>query len=259
VEAFAAFVAAARAAWPSIRLDEDRFVAHVASKLDPALPSETALAGLRAADLWLACGCGWGDAAALAAFDRELIPGLDPVLGSLQVGPRADEIKQQLRIQLLAGTEPDILSYGGRGELRAWLRTCAVRCAYRMLRQDRRDVVLDEDLLLALPAPDDDPETERLKRVYAPEFKEALRTALAGLSPRDRNLLRQAFIDGLTVDQLGALYRVHRATAARWVSAARAAVLAETERLLRERLHIDQPELESLWRLVRSRLDLSAF
>jgi hypothetical protein len=40
------------------------------------------------------------------------------------------------------------------------------------------------------------------------------------LSRRDRNLLRYQYFDHLTVDDIGALHRVHRATAARGVARA---------------------------------------
>ena len=40
--------------------------------------------------------------------------------------------------------------------------------------------------------------------------------AFAALESRERNLLRYALGDGLSVDAIGTLYRVHRATAARW-------------------------------------------
>lgn len=65
--------------------------------------------------------------------------------------------------------------------------------------------------------PGGDPELSHLKATFAAEFKFALTLAIDELSVRDRNLLRQSVLDGLTIDQLGKLYRVHRATAARWV------------------------------------------
>ncbi|MFC1610733.1 transcriptional regulator, partial [Myxococcota bacterium] len=79
----------------------------------------------------------------------------------------------------------------------------------------------------------------------------------ASLSAKDRNLLRQSLLDGLSIDQLGAIYRVHRATAARWLAGARERVLKETLSALRQRLKIDEAEFKSLINLVRSQLDLS--
>ena len=72
-----------------------------------------------------------------------------------------------------------------------------------------------------------DLELDFLKQRYQQDFKEAFILALRGLTVRERNLLRQRFIYGLSLDELGALYRVNRATTARWVVQAREEVLAD--------------------------------
>ena len=82
-------------------------------------------------------------------------------------------------------------------------------------------------------------------------------TAVAALSARDRNLLRLDFIDGLNIDQIGAIHRVHRSIVARWIAQARESILLETQRLLRERLGLDNAEFNSLLALVKSELNLS--
>jgi RNA polymerase sigma-70 factor (ECF subfamily) len=247
---------------PQARLSIETFIAHVATKLDAAEPIAPALARLRGGDLWLACAAAHQDAAALAIFDQTYIAGLDVPLRALGLAPFIDEVQQQLRVKLVlpGGNAPsELLGYAGRGELRGWLRTAAVRAGLKLAQRERRDAPLDDDFLLALPTPGDDPEIERLKSTYAVEFNNALREAMKSLAIRDRNLLRQHFIDGLTVDQLGAHYSVHRATAARWVAAARATLLHATEVLLMARLRVGGDELQSILRLVRSRLDLTTF
>jgi RNA polymerase sigma-70 factor (ECF subfamily) len=50
---------------------------------------------------------------------------------------------------------------------------------------------------------------------------------------------------------------VHRATAARWLEGARDAILATTRARLMERLEISPSELESIIRLVLSRLEIN--
>ena len=84
-----------------------------------------------------------------------------------------------------------------------------------------------------------------------------MRAALEALDDRQRALLRYSLVDGWTVDQIGELYKVHRATAARWVAAARDALgdLIRTE--VAKRLAIDELEVDSLIALVRSRIDVS--
>jgi len=81
--------------------------------------------------------------------------------------------------------------------------------------------------------------------------------ALAELPPHDRSLLRLHYIEGLSLDRLAVMERVHRATVARWLSDARSTVLSRVRTLLAERLKLSGHEGESLLRFVRSRLDLS--
>jgi RNA polymerase sigma-70 factor (ECF subfamily) len=64
-------------------------------------------------------------------------------------------------------------------------------------------------------------------------------------------------LDGLNLDQIGAVHRVHRATVARWIAAARESLLERTRKGLEEKLQLQGSEFESLMGLVRSQLDLS--
>ena len=75
--------------------------------------------------------------------------------------------------------------------------------------------------------------------------------------PPDRLLLRIHFIDGLTIDEIGAMHDIHRATAARRIQKARERLAKLTKEKLRVRLGIDRWEADSVIRLVRSRLDFS--
>jgi len=96
-----------------------------------------------------------------------------------------------------------------------------------------------------------------LKSMYAEHVATATREALATLSPRARTLLRLHHLDGLTVDDLGRMYNVHRATAARWLAAAREAVFDETRLRLEATLGIGEDSVVSIVRLVQSQLVLS--
>ena len=62
----------------------------------------------------------------------------------------------------------------------------------------------------------------------------------------------------MNIDKLGVMFQIHRATAARWLHSAREAVFTETRRLLQERLRLSPGEFDSLVRVLRSQLDLSA-
>jgi RNA polymerase sigma-70 factor (ECF subfamily) len=111
--------------------------------------------------------------------------------------------------------------------------------------------------MLEARAPDDDPELAYMKATYRAAFKAAFQEALESLQGRERTLLKQQIVDGLGIDELGALYDVHRATAARWVAAAREKLLVRTRRTFMLRARISSDECESIMRMVRSQLDVS--
>jgi RNA polymerase sigma-70 factor (ECF subfamily) len=154
------------------------------------------------------------------------------------------------------GGPPQINGFGGRGTLRSWVRSIGVRTGRRLLGVESAQAPGDGELD-ALPAAVRDPELELLQTRYRDQVREAFAAAFMKLSERQRNVLRQYYIDGLTIDQLGALYQINRATAARWVGAARMAVVAATSAELVDRFHVPSGEVSSIIRLVRSQLDVS--
>jgi RNA polymerase sigma-70 factor (ECF subfamily) len=80
---------------------------------------------------------------------------------------------------------------------------------------------------------------------------------VATLALEQRRLLRRHFADGITLDALAVELGVHRATVARHLAAARAALRRDTLRRLQAALGATDSELESLAAVMRSRLDLS--
>lgn len=216
----------------------------------------------RAADLYLAAACVAGDSAAIALLDASLPAIVRPSLARLGVAASDDdEIIQRVRVALIAHDDSGtcgIARYSGRGELRAYVRAVAVRIACKRLSREALPSPDDPSELLALlPDADDSAELRLLKQRCRDDLRAGFASALAALSPRERTLLRQHYVDGLTVDALGPLYQVHRATCARWIEAARAKILRGIRRHLRASLGLDDADLESAVALVRSQLDLS--
>jgi RNA polymerase sigma-70 factor (ECF subfamily) len=216
----------------------------------------------RAADLYLAAACVAGDPAAIARLDATLPAAVRPALAKLGV-PAADhdEIVQRVRVALLvrdpAGT-CGLTGYSGRGDLRAYVRAVAVRLALKRIERETAPPADDATELLAwIPGANDSPELALVKQRCRDDLRAAFGSALAALRPRERTLLRQHYVDGLTVDMLGPLHRVHRSTCARWIEAARAKILREVRSHLRAKLALDERDLESVLELVRSQLDLS--
>ena len=102
-----------------------------------------------------------------------------------------------------------------------------------------------------------DPELEFLQQEYRAEFKAAFEEAVRSLSDREHNLLRMHVLEHLPIDDIGAVFKIHRATAARQLSRAREVLREGTRQKLRERLRLSEAELRSVLKLVRSNLELS--
>jgi RNA polymerase sigma-70 factor (ECF subfamily) len=252
---------AAAEAWPTFALPLERYTAHLVVRVRARAQeaAEHVIRTMPAADLYLVAACSEGDPAALAAFRDAHVPALRQALGKLRM-PDAliDETIQHVLVAVLVGDRrPAQLSeYGGKGTLRSWLRTIAVRTGRRMLGLES-DAGTSDDEIAELPAAVAGPELELLRTRYSDQVRRAFAAAFAGLAERERNVLRQYYIDGLTIDQLAALYQVNRATTARWVAGARLAVVHKTREQLVSQFGIEAAEVDSIIRLVRSQLDVS--
>lgn len=259
-------VAEGRAAWPDLAVDAVDVVGFMARQVTEEL-AEAALDGLRPADLYLACGCAKGLPAAIGAFDRDYMREVDIALARMRIGPpRLSDVKQLVRQRLFVGggtsgtptSAGKIAEYGGRGDLRRWVRSVAVRTCLNDLRKGKREILVDDDQLIAQHAiAQDDPEVEYMKRTYANEFKQAFGSALEQLGAREQTLLRYHHVDGLNIDEIGAIYRIHRVTAFRWLEKAKELLVKSTLEILRDRLKLPADELDSVLRMIRSQIHLS--
>jgi RNA polymerase sigma-70 factor (ECF subfamily) len=152
-----------------------------------------------------------------------------------------------------------IPDYSGRGSLRSWLRVIATRMSVDDARREdaaERAHVGAAAMPHALDAVD--PELAYLEAHYRDAFQQSFVVAWTGLEPRERNLLRHQLLDGLSATQVAKLYDVHRATAKRWMADARASLLEGTRKTLRARLQVDTRDLDSVLRLVESRIEITA-
>lgn len=207
-------------------------------------------------ELALCARCAAGDADALRAFEQAYFPEIDRALRVLdRDGDLTDEIKQRLRHKLFVATPdaaPGITQFQGRGPLGRWVQVVATREALMHLRSTRRAHARERIELAS-----HDYELQVLRREYRPAFERAFADALASLTPKDRNLLYYHLVGRLSIDRIGAIYRVHRVTAFRWVREAREALATRTRTLLADRLELAADELDSLLRLVQSRASVS--
>jgi RNA polymerase sigma-70 factor, ECF subfamily len=248
----------ARAAWPALTVAEEKWLAAVGAGLVDATAPAARLGELHAADLYLAQACAMGDAKAIAAFDDAC---RDTVLGSLRSMGLADDViadvAQDVRAKLFAGASPRIGTYTGRASLKTWTRTVATRAAVSRMRVKKPATTVDDEVLAALPSPDDGPDEQHFRAKYKVELKAAFEEAMASLTPQQRNVLRHHYIDALSIDEIGALYGVHRTTAFRWLETARATLAKRTQSGFQSRIRATPSEMQSIVRLLQSNIELS--
>ncbi len=263
---------AAREAWPGIDVGQKEFAAYVlerrvasgAANDDPASEGTGPVAPLtlHGSDLYLACACVLRDPAALAAFEKKYFPEIDAAVKRIG-GLSTEDVVQILRAKLFVaeeGARPKIAEYSGRGALRGWVRITTTRTALNAIKsggQGAREVPFEDSALTFLVGSGDDPELTYLKRHYSDEFRTSFGEAFRGLESRDRTLLRYAFGEGLPVDGIGAIYGVHRATAARWVAKAHSTLNTRVRKEMVERLRVSEQELTSILRLIDSQLHIT--
>ncbi len=96
-----------------------------------------------------------------------------------------------------------------------------------------------------------------VKQRYGPEFERAVEAAFALLDARSGNVLRLHFIEGLTPSAIAAMHRVSVRSVQRWIASAERELLANSRRILGDRLNLSPSELDSLLGLVRSQLSLT--
>ena len=254
-------VARARAAWPAAWLSPEELVRHLAAKLPAESNAELALRQLPVEDLYLACACASGNAEAIAAFERDQLRTIDGPLVQLDISASvAEEVKQVLRERLLVASDqgrPKIADYSGAGSLRNWVRVAAVREALLLLRKGRRERSTPDELLAELPDPADDLELRYIRERHRADFRQALVSSLAELTRRQRNVLRHYFIYKMSIDQISAIYHVHRATAARWIARAQDQLLVAMRSDLKKRLRISSSECDSLMRVLHGQLEVT--
>lgn len=235
--------------WPDGPEPAAGFAAFLAPRMRPGLPL---------VDLYLAWWCSTGDAAAIAAFESTYERDLQIATARFADLP-ADELRQRLRIKLFVGSEraePKINTYSGRGALRGWLRVIAVRTfvdIIRATRIERYEQELDETELLGIT----DPRELMIDGEVVRAVKSAFAAAVAGLRPRERVFLRHAYVERNTLDEIAALYSVHRATVARTLASARKHLIDHTRSGVIARAGIADEQLDGVIRALDSRVELS--
>lgn len=251
-----------RARWPAAPAVDHAFVTYFAERLGRQRDLATAITRLRLDDLFLAWWSGCGDPRGITAFESTYSDDLRRVVQRFRRLP-ADELHQLLRIKLFVGngtTPPRIFAYSGFGFLQNWLRVTAARTLVDVARADqgrRYTEELDDAEFVRIVPPSGDPRDAQQRAELRIALKHAFAVAVANLSPRQRTFLRHVSVDRLTLDQVAALYRIHRATVARTLAAARERLLGDTRAGVVAALGIESDQMTSALGLLDSRLELS--
>jgi len=236
-----------RTRWPDVATPDDELAPILAHK-----PwSED-----NAADLFVAAAAALGDPRAGAAIHQRLVELARTAVSRVVPPGELDDVVQTASERLLV-TDARVAGYTGRGPLDAWLRTVLLRTALTARRR-RTGAASHEHTWLELPVIAGAPELAVVWQRHAADCRAAFEAAFLALSSRGRLILRQHFVDGLSADQLGRIYRVHRITAYRWIAQAKADVLARLRIELARRIGLSEAEVDSLLRGVRSAFSITA-
>lgn len=253
-------------AWPQIELSEAVFQAFLSRTLrskyaDSGDTSEPSGHAPDPAELFLICACLERRSGAFEAFQARYLAASRPATSRMGLSAAMTADAEQIACEKLFVASPDhepkILDYVGQGNLAVLVRVIVVRTAVSLLRKHKREVLRDDDDFAPLHDELSDPALDLIRSDFKKEFAPAFAESLKTLSERDRNFLRLRFVEGLPVDQIGRLYRVHRVTASRNLSRIRRSLRDETRSRLGKKLKLTPETLDSFMRLVDSRLEVS--
>lgn len=241
-------------------------------------------------ELYLAAACVLGDAAAIRTFEQRYFAALPDMLTRLSLAAaEIGDVEQMLRQRLFAGTRrsksvtlhsgpsmrsldpidaaaesgepsevPRVVAYAGQGQLASLVRVAAIRAAVTLLRDRGRLGAEPIDGLDDVPVRAGDTALAALKAKHRAEFRRSFEQALATLDAQQRSLLGLAVVRGLGIERIAAIFHVHRATAARWIHAARSNLTRATYTILAAKLSLSSDRAASeLQPLVEAQLELS--
>jgi RNA polymerase sigma-70 factor (ECF subfamily) len=249
----AATVRTATSRWPRVDFDAAAFEAFVSGRaIDQANMSIE-----RGEELALAHACLEHRFGALEALEAACGATMREAIARAGVAD-PDEVLQLVRLRLFTASPlrpAKIGEFRGEGALAAWLRTVALRVALSTHTPD--DPADDEAQLRRLVLDLPSPEAVAIRAEAREALKAAMRAAIGQLDARAKTIVKLAGVDGLSLEQIGVVYGVHKATVSRWLSAIRTQLKRSADEHLHGQLGLTPSELRSLTGEVGSQLELS--
>lgn len=199
---------------------------------------------VRASDLYLAWAAGLGDPGAIHQFEKVPIAAAQVRLQRKRVpADVVQDVMQTVREKLLTGPTPRVLSYDGRVRLSDWVCVVSLRAFIDERRRHRTSSVdaLVTDILNPVTSGSPSVTNQTVE-----DLRAALRATLLSLGPRERTLLRLHFLQGATLETIGRIYGVHRATVARWLWRLGDTIRERLRQVAHERFGIAPAEFDTL-------------
>lgn len=191
-------------------------------------------------------------------FDRAVIMRVRRALRQWGAGDAAEDLLHERLARLLGPVER--IGWLGRGRLLHWLRVALRGDLIRHLGARRREhdadpviSVLAGELGVSASALDLELDVNLLRHGAA--VREAMGEGFAALTARQKAVMRYVLLEGLTANQVAAIYGVHRVTVQSWLKDARESILSAARSTLRDRFGLR--EVTDLLAQLARRVDLS--
>ncbi len=254
----AAIVEDARRTWPTLDIPPIWFIPYLAERLPPATDVMQCIQNIQTRDLYIACGVANLVPNAVDLFERHFGNKIKECLSRYENIPdREGRIQQQILDKLLTmdGNGPGtIAQFRGRGSLISWLRVTATHMAIRK----RKTKYPQGAKQYGLPKMDSPGAGFMyIRHNLRQQYKRAFQEAMTSLTPRERNLLRQRILDGMTIDDIAAFHSAHRVTASKWLVTLRQKLSETTLEIMADRLNISTDEYEDIMQIIHAQLDFS--
>jgi RNA polymerase sigma-70 factor (ECF subfamily) len=199
-------------------------------------------------DLELAWSALEGNATSALEIERRLQRVAKSTAGKRGDDDFVEEVSQRVRQRLFVGSNPRLGACQGTGALVVYLKAMVLSVSVDLQRaaKPREEPSSHDSTLMRAASLEEGVDARLAHASHRKHFTQAFKEALEELSPEERTYMRMRFVDGLSIDAVGAAFGVHRTTALRWLEKAQKTLLAETRKRLAVRLKLGVSELNSL-------------